>query len=174
VDKNLQGENQKVSSQNENNEKIDAEVTKKTQASLISKRESTATVREFVLAWIKGEISINFPDSSFIRHQAHLDGESIDIREASKREVLAKDFFIEQVSIVSGKKPSTVIEQEKAISELYDILLSFRCGDRIKGTFGTKDDHEARLQTLEEQVSGMNTLLEELVIAVRSLQQPRH
>lgn len=151
-----------------NNNTDTSEPTKQKTRTICSKKEITATVRQFVFAWIRGEVRINFPTASSIRERDFLDGRFLVNAEAMKKEDALKNFFIDKVSIVTGKTPSTAAEQEKTILELFDLLLASRAGYRIEGTFGKKDEQEARIAALEEQVNAMNVVMEELVIAYRS------
>lgn len=161
---------------NNNNEKESAEtdvITNEPSNSLFTKEGIRDTVRSFVLAWIKGDVVIDFPSVQEIVERASVTKTKVDFNTAREQEIATKRTFVELVSIICRQKPATAQQKEKAISDMFIVLIKSRCGERIKGTFGKQDDHEARLDRLEEEIVAMNATIEELIIAVRSLQNAR-
>lgn len=159
---------------NENNNKPQdstdtTESASDVKASLFTKEEIRATTKAFALAWIKGDVTINFPTADVIMAMEKQKGNRIDFRMALSQEISNKQMFSDTISILTGVNPSTPQEQEEAISTMFFRILALRCGGRIKGDFGKKEDYDARLSKIEEEIIAMNGTIEELVIFYRSL-----
>jgi disulfide oxidoreductase YuzD len=140
---------------------------------VLSKQETENIVREFVIAWIEGDVKIDFPDVDFYMTYAKMTNEHLDFKAAAQKELEHKDKFEKLIAIIGGDTPSTKEEQEKAISQMFKLILDYRCGERIKGKFGKQGDFELRLHRIEEQIPAINTSIEQLIIWYRSLLQPR-
>lgn len=135
---------------------------------LFTNEEIQNTVKSFVLSWIRGEVKIDFPLATELFERAKIEKPEISFKEASAKEVKGKIEFMNLISIIAGEKPSTPQELELAIFALFKKILGFRCGERILGTFGKKDDIEKRLTDLEEQSISMNDSIQQLIIWYRS------
>jgi hypothetical protein len=112
---------------------------------------------------------MDFPLATELYERAKVEKPEITFKEASEREAKGKFAFMGLISIVAGEKPSTAQELETAMFALFKKILIFRCGERIVGTFGSKDETEKRLKNLEEQVVAMNDSIQQLIIWYRSL-----
>jgi hypothetical protein len=157
-----------------NNEKQEAKQpaeinSNEIQPSIFLKEEIVATVRSFVLAWLKNDIKIHFPTADGIRLRAKEEGERIDAIEANRREADGKIAFLNKIVLLSGTVPATKEQQDHTITELFKDILCYRCGNRIEGTFGKKDELDARLSRVEEQLGSMNNTIQQLIIWYRSL-----
>jgi hypothetical protein len=140
--------------------------------SIFTKEEIATTVRSFLLAWIKNDVKIHFPTAEELQYRAKQGGIKKDMSIAIDEEREGKIEFLNKILVVSGKFPATPQQQETAITELFKDILCFRCGDRIRGTFGKKEDYDARLSRIEEQIEAMNTAIQELIIYYRSMTKP--
>jgi regulatory protein YycH of two-component signal transduction system YycFG len=68
---------------------------------------------------------------------------------------------VNQLSIIAGIKPASADEQEKAISEVFKMLLMFRSANRIEGKI-ISNDLEKRIQELEKTVKNQGKLVEQI------------
>lgn len=143
------------------------EVLKQSSSSVFSDDEVRTTVKEFILAWLRGEITINFPTA---REFGTFSYQMIGYlgQEAKGKEIDIKMKFIELVSICLGIEEATSEQYNVAIKHIFNTMLALRVGNRIKGTFA-EFDIEKRFQILETQVKATNILVRELAIAVKSL-----
>ena len=66
-----------------------------------------------------------------------------------------------QLSIIAGIKPASADEQEKAISEVFKMLLMFRSANRIEGKI-ISNDLEKRIEELEKTVKNQGKLVEQI------------
>jgi hypothetical protein len=155
----------KNSNQEQNN---DAKPSLEKSQSVFTKGEIRDTVKGFILAWLRGDVSIHFPRADEIQSISKKGKEHLEYKDAFEREMQGKLSFIDFISIIAERKPATVQEQEVAMSNLFDRILAYRCGDRIEGKFEKHIDIDERLSKLEEQFDVMNDLLQELVIWYRS------
>jgi hypothetical protein len=151
-----------------NNEKITEDYGVETKVPYLTQNDVRNTVTSFVLAWLKGDVTIDFPDARQIVLIEKNRGINKSPDEAFKIELNNKKQFRETISVFTGNTPATDKQKEEAMSELFKRIIDFRCGDRIKGTFGKQDSFEARISALEEQMTAINQLFQELVITVRS------
>jgi hypothetical protein len=160
-----------------NNEVTETQNTPQTPISqtqtILSKEEIHSVVRDFVLAYIKGDATINFPSVDEYMKSSEKEGQKLDFKTARQKELAVNAQFANLVSIVAGNKPSTTQELEHSVSELFYLILLGRTTDRIKGTFGQRDNLESRLCRLEEEIVAMNEQIQQLIIWYRSMLQTR-
>jgi len=163
-------ENENKGNDEKQNSTVDAEKqTQQNAPSIFTREEIVTTVRSFLLAWIKNDIKIHFPTAEEIQYHVKQDGRKIDRFIACQQERDGKIHFLDKIVLVAGTRPATKEQQEYAINELFKDILCYRCGNRIEGTFGKKEDYDARLSRVEEQIEAMNVIIQELVIYYRSL-----
>lgn len=147
--------------------KVKAETFEQDSYSIFSDAEIRDTVRQFILAWVRGKVTINFPTASefgtFSYHMIGYLGQ-----EAKGKEIDIKMKFIDLVSICLGIEEATSEQYNVAIKNMLITMLAFRVGNRINGTFA-EFDIEKRFQILETQVKATNILVKEMAIAVKSL-----
>jgi hypothetical protein len=139
--------------------------------SIFTENDVKDTVKKFILGWINGTVSINFPTADEIYNRSKKEKTGLDYKEAVNQEVQGKLQFVEYIQIIIGNKPATKQEQEFAMSLIFERLLAYRCGGRIVGTFGKQEDYEARLNKIEEEISAMNESIQQLIIWYRSFLQ---
>lgn len=140
-----------------------------TDISIFTKEEVDSTVRQFLLAWIKGDVKISFATADHFVAKAKREGKHLSYEDATKREEIDKWEFLNLVSIIAEKTPATSEEKESAISQMFKWILAFRCGNRISGIFGKQEEYEMRLARIEEQIDAMNESIQQLIIWYRSL-----
>jgi len=130
--------------------------------SIFLETEIRDTVKNFLLAWLRGQIKIQFRTANEIFQRSKLEGTKMDFKQASTEEVNSKKTFVDIAEICLGTKPSTPEEQQKAIGELFGWILTFRAGGRIEGWF-LESDLEQRLSRIEKGLTVTNNLVQEIV-----------
>jgi hypothetical protein len=152
----------------DNDEKTDEEQekrlasTKQETKPILSRREIRGIVRDFIVAWLSGQIKLDFPTAKEAIDVAKVAGRTIDFDQARKQEVNGKTTFRRCVNICVGAVEATPEEQQKALSEMFDTIVRFRNGDRIIGNF-MNYELEERISHLEEGLNVTNNLVEEIV-----------
>ena len=140
---------------------------------LFSEKEFIGTVRSFIDAWLRGQITINFPTAAELEKQKQ--GTNLSFRypggyitpQSQVDEIKGKELFMSLVATACSDE-ATIVEQETAISQLFQMLMAYRCGKRIIGSFTIQNDLEPKISRMEDQITAMNKLLEELIVAFRS------
>jgi len=140
---------------------------KREQKTIFSQEEVRSTIKGFTLAWLRGQVIIDFTTADDFVLFAKREGKTLSYEEATNKEVKHKTEFIDKILICAGSKPATPKQQEETMSQLFELILIFRAGDRIKGNFFTTDIEE-RLSKLEEGLTRTNNLIEEMVHWIRS------
>jgi hypothetical protein len=129
-------------------------------AALYSEKDVRTIVDEFVTAWIKGDIIIRFPTASEIGKQNPL---SIAFPKdpSVSAELKIKEHYIELILVCAGVKPASSEEQQKAISEVFKMILMFRSANRIENKNILKD-LEKRVIELEKIQQNQIKLVEQI------------
>jgi hypothetical protein len=117
-------------------------------------------VTEFVSSWIRGDIIIRFPTAAELSKKNPL-AISFPAEPSLNEELKIKEHYIELLSVCAGTIPASTAEQEKAISDVFRMLLMFRSANRIEGKIISKDI-ERRITILEERVQSNSKLLEQI------------
>ena len=65
------------------------------------------------------------------------------------------------LSIVAGIRPASVVEQEKAMDDIFKMLLMFRSSNRIEGRI-MSNDLDKRVQKLEETSQNQAKLVDQI------------
>ena len=76
-------------------------------------------------------------------------------------ELKIKEHYVDQLSIIAGIKPASVEEQEKAIAEVFKMLLMFRSANRIEGKI-ISNDLEKRIEELEKTAKNQAKLVDQI------------
>lgn len=129
---------------------------------IFSENESRAIVKDFIEAYISGQVEIDFPTARAVYVYDKSVGKNISIDEATKIEINIKTEFNKNVRICTGTLESTPQERRKAIDNLMSDLIFFRCSDKIKGSF-TEFTFSDRIGRLEEGMDKVNNLVKEIV-----------
>jgi uncharacterized protein YicC (UPF0701 family) len=113
-----------------------------------------------VSAWIKGDIIIRFPTAAELSKKSPLS--TLSLEPPVNAEVKIKEHYIDLLSICAGTKEATPQEREKAITELFRMLLMFRSANRIEGKI-LSDNVAARIEKLERDVQSLKRQIDQLV-----------
>jgi hypothetical protein len=129
-------------------------------AAMYSKEDVRKIVNEFVTSWIKGDTIIRFPTAIELGKQNPL---SITFTKdpSVNAELKIKEHYIDLILICAGVKPTSNTEQQKAIFEVFKMLLMFRSANRIENKNITKDT-EKRFAELEKIQQNQMKLVEQI------------
>ena len=127
---------------------------------LFSQEDIRRYVTEFVASWIRGDITIRFPTAAELAKQTPL-SIAFPTDPSVNAELKIKEHYVDQLSIIAGIKPASVGEQEKAIAEVFKMLLMFRSANRIEGKI-ISNDLEKRVSELEKTVKNQGRLVEQI------------
>ena len=143
------------------NVRIKRKTEPKTEPStLFSQKEIRKFVTEFVSSWIRGDIIIRFPTAAELAKKTPL-SIAFPTDPSVNAELKIKEHYVDQLSIIAGTKTASVDEQEKAISEVFKMLLMFRSANRIEGKI-ISNDLEKRIEELEKTVKNQGKLVEQI------------
>jgi hypothetical protein len=117
-------------------------------------------VTEFVASWIRGDITIHFPTAAELAKQTPL-SIAFPTDPSVNAELKIKEHYVDLLSVIAGIKPSSASEQEKAISEVFKMLLMFRSANRIQGKI-ISNDLEKRIEELEKTSQNQVKLVEQI------------
>ncbi len=133
----------------------------KTEPSLLfSKQDIRRFVTEFIASWIRGDIIIRFPTAAELAKQTPL-SIAFPTDPSVNAELKIKEHYVDLLSIVAGTKSTSISEQEKAIDEVFKMLLMFRSANRIEGKI-ISNDLEKRIEGLEKISRDQAKLVEQI------------
>jgi hypothetical protein len=127
---------------------------------LFSQQEIRRFVTEFVSSWIRGDIIIRFPTAAELAKKTPF-SIAFPIDPSVNAELKIKEHYIDLMSVVAGIKPASTDEQEKAIAEVFKMLLMFRSANRIEGKI-ISNDLEKRITELEKTTKNMGKLVDQI------------
>ena len=127
---------------------------------LFSKEEVHTYVKEFVASWIRGDIIIRFPTAAELAKQSPF-SIAFPTDPSVNQELKIKEHYIDQLSLVAGIKPASSEEQEKAIEEVFRMLLMFRSANRIEGKI-ISNDLQRRVEDLEKTAKNQGKLVDQI------------
>jgi hypothetical protein len=144
---------------------ISVRVKKKTEQKiesplLFSQNDVRRFVTEFVASWIRGDIIIRFPTAAELAKKTPL-SIAFPTDPSVNAELKIKQHYIDQLSIIAGIKPASADEQEKAIAEVFKMLLMLRSANRIEGKI-ISNDLEKRIEELEKTVKNQGKLVDQI------------
>ncbi len=146
----------------EENKIIRVRIKKKSEpsAALYNDKDVRRIVDEFVTSWIRGDIIIRFPTASELSKQTPL---SIAFPKdpSVSAELKIKEHYVDLLLVCAGVKPASNEEQQKAISEVFKMLLMFRSANRIEGKI-ISNDIEKRVAELEKTLQSQTKLIEQI------------
>lgn len=145
-----------------------AKPSKKSENSIFSQKEIKNTVRKFVLAWLNGDVSVNFMTASELTHADIMSGRFPNYQKALDDEIKMKQYFIDLVSICIGNKTASDEERQKAFEQIFQFILSWRSASRITGRINDYADIEDRLDKLEEGQERTKRLIDELILLLKN------
>jgi hypothetical protein len=129
-------------------------------AALYTDQDVSRIVNEFITSWIRGDIIIRFPTASELAKQTPL---SIAFPKdpSVSAELKIKEHYVDLLMICAGVKPASNDEQQKAISEVFKMMLMFRSANRIEGKI-ISNDIEKRVAELEKTLQSQTKLIEQI------------
>jgi len=127
---------------------------------LFSETEIRQYVTEFVASWIRGDIIIRFPTAAELAKKTPL-SIAFPTDPSVNAELKIKEHYVDQLSIIAGIKHASIAEQEKAISEVFRMLLMFRSANRIEGKI-ISNDLQKRVEELEKTVKNQAKLVDQI------------
>jgi hypothetical protein len=128
--------------------------------SLFSQSEVRKFVTEFVSSWIRGDIVIRFPTAAELSKKTPL-SIAFPVDPSVNAELKIKEHYIDLLSVCAGTKKASVEEQEKAVAEVFRMLLMFRSANRIVGKI-ISDDVEKRVEAIEKTMKAQTKLVEKI------------
>jgi len=129
-------------------------------AALFSQEDIRKFVTEFVSSWIRGDITIRFPTAAELSRKTPL-SIAFPVDPSVNAELKIKEHYVDLLSICAGTKQATVKEQEKAVTEVFRMLLMFRSANRIAGKI-MSSDMEKRVEKLEKIMQSTSKLIEQI------------
>ncbi len=135
-----------------------AEVTR----TVFSQEELRSVIKGFILAYLRGSITINHPTAEAIIEFRKDSGTPITLAQATKEEMDSKVRFRLLMGVVTGATSSTQEELVKATDELFQLILSMRNGRRIVGEF-MEFRFEERIEDIERKLDATNNLVQQLI-----------
>ncbi|MCW4010869.1 MAG: hypothetical protein NWF05_09665 [Candidatus Bathyarchaeota archaeon] len=130
------------------------------EAALFSPKDVRRFVTEFVASWIRGDITIHFPTAAELSKKNPL-SITFPTDPSVNQELKIKEHYVDLLSICAGTKPASAEEQEKAIDDVFRILLMFRSANRIEGKI-ISGDLEKRVAELEKTAKSTGKLVEQI------------
>jgi len=130
------------------------------QATLYSPADVRRIVNEFVSSWIRGDIIIRFPTAAELSKKNPL-AITFPTDPSVNEELKIKEHYVDLLLTCAGIKPASSEEQEKAITEVFRMLLMFRSANRIEGKI-MSNDLEKRVASLEEKQQNTGKLIEQI------------
>jgi hypothetical protein len=144
----------------------------KTEASLLySEKDIRHFVSEFVSSWIRGDIIIRFPTAAELAKKTPL-SIAFPTDPSVNAELKIKEHYVDLLSIIAGTKPASTEEQQRAIDEVFKMLLMFRSANRIEGKI-ISNDLEKRIQDLEKTASNQTRLVEQITAFLFTPKKPK-
>jgi len=126
---------------------------------LFSAGEVRRFAAEFVASWIRGDIIIRFPTAAELSKKTPLSiAFPFPVDPSVNAEMKIKEHYIDLLSVCAGTKKASTEEQEKAINEVFRMLLMFRSANRIEGKI-ISNDLEKRVEELEKNMKSQEKLV---------------
>jgi hypothetical protein len=127
---------------------------------LFSPEDIRRFVTEFVSSWIRGDIIIRFPTAAELAKKTPL-SIAFPTDPSVNAELKIKEHYVDLLSIIAGIKPASPDDKEKAIAEVFKMLLMFRSSNRIEGKI-MSSDLEKRVDELEKTSNAQGKLVEQI------------
>jgi len=127
---------------------------------LFNQEDIRRFVTEFVSSWIRGDIIIRFPTAAELAKQTPF-SIAFPTDPSVNAELKIKEHYIDQLSIIAGITPASTDETEKAIAEVFKMLLMFRSANRIEGKI-ISNDLEKRVDEIEKTLQNQTKLVDQI------------
>ena len=141
-------------------------------ATLLSRENVSRIVTEFVSSWIRGDIVIRFPTAAELSKKNPL-AITFPTDPSISQELKIKEHYIDLLLVCAGITKASAEELEKAVTEVFRMLLMFRSANRIEGKI-ISNDLEKRVATLEEKTQSMRKLVEQITGFLFKEKIPKH
>jgi hypothetical protein len=130
------------------------------QATLYSQKEVRRIVEEFVSGWIRGDIIIRFPTAAELSKKNPL-AITFPTDPSINEELKIKEHYVDQLLTCAGVKPASAEDLDRAITEVFRMMLMFRSANRIEGKIQSNDLGK-RVASLEEKQVTLSKLVEQI------------
>jgi hypothetical protein len=152
----------KIKDKTESSKILKVKIRKKSEepATLFTSKEVTCFVSEFVTSWIRGDIVIRFPVAAELSKKNPL-AISFPTDPSVSQELKIKEHYIDLLSICAGIKQASPAEQDKAIADVFRMLLMFRSANRIEGKI-LSNDLGKRIAIIEEKMQTTSKLVDQI------------
>ena len=127
---------------------------------LYSRQDIIKFTTEFVSSWIRGDIIIRFPTAAELAKQTPLNI-AFPKDPSVSAELKIKEHYVDLLTVVAGIKQVSAEEQEKAVDEVFKMMLMFRSANRIEGKI-ISGDIEKRVHRLEEKSEEQTKLVDKI------------
>ena len=138
---------------------------------LYSETDIRRFVSEFVSSWIRGDIIIRFPTAAELAKKTPL-SIAFPTDPSVNAELKIKEHYVDLLSVIAGTKPASSEEQQRAIDEVFKMLLMFRSANRIEGKI-ISNDLEKRIQDLEKTSATQTKLVEQITAFLFTPKKPK-
>ena len=138
---------------------------------LYSEKDVRRFVSEFVSSWIRGDIIIRFPTAAELSKKTPL-SIAFPTDPSVNAELKIKEHYVDLLSVIAGTKPASAEEQQRAIDEVFKMLLMFRSANRIEGKI-MSNDLEKRIQDLEKTVQNQTKLVDQITAFLFTPKKPK-
>jgi len=138
---------------------------------LYSDKDIRRFVSEFVSSWIRGDIIIRFPTAAELAKKTPL-SIAFPTDPSVNAELKIKEHYVDLLSTIAGTKPSSTEEQQRAIDEVFKMLLMFRSANRIEGKI-ISNDLEKRVKDLEKISANQTKLVDQITAFLFSPKKPK-
>jgi hypothetical protein len=141
---------------------VKVKIRKKRQdsAALFTSKEVRQFVSDFVASWIRGDIILRFPTAAELSKKNPL-AIGFPADPSVSQELKIKEHYVDMLSICAGITQVSVEEQDKAVAEVFRMLLMFRSANRIEGKIASTD-LEKRIAAVEEKLQSTNKIVEQI------------
>ncbi len=127
---------------------------------LYSPKDVRRIVEEFVSGWIRGDIIIRFPTAAELSKKNPF-AITFPTDPSINEELKIKEHYVDLLLTCAGVKATSVNEQEKAVTEVFRMMLMFRSANRIEGKI-QPNDLEKRVAILEEKQQTTRKMVEQI------------
>ncbi len=139
-------------------------------SSLFNQQDIRRFVTEFVASWIRGDIIIRFPTAAELAKKTPL-SIAFPTDPSVDAELKIKEHYVDLLSIIAGIKPASAPEHEKAIGEVFKMLLMFRSANRIEGKI-MSNDLQKRVDDLEKTTKSQGKLVDQITAFLFTPKKP--
>jgi hypothetical protein len=130
--------------------------------SIFTPEETVSLVKGFVLAWMRGDVEVQFPFAEEIIKDAEREGKNMTVKEASEEELSLHKEVEHYALVCLGTIPSTKEQRQEAVNNLAQFIIRLRDTQRAKGKF-SEFDIEQRILGLETRIDALDNVVSEFI-----------